>query len=197
MFAIPYFQGVLPRIGKRLVPATSARVINNVDLDSRACDPYAKPLRYVEPTKVGTLEKIYRYIPQIGVDLDAAIQLHTNGNPVVITAPNHGLVTGDVITISGINLDFDNTPTVTDIDGDDIIAGNQSNVVITGTKFGATQGNGFIEFGRWPTYHDTAKVKQAVSSWTDTQITVTSADLSTWKTILPDTLYVWVTRDVP
>jgi hypothetical protein len=196
VFAIPFFQGAIPRVGKRLLPATTARVINNVDLDSRACVPYVQPLQYVDPTKVGVLEKIYRHNPQLGKDFSGPITGYTQANPVVVTSPNHGLETGDVITISFINRIANGRPIVTNIDTDDIVLDGQGSVEINGSKFGATQGDGKVEIGRWGTYRDPDKELQTVSAWTDTKITLTSVDFSTWGDLLDFTLYVWVTPGI-
>jgi hypothetical protein len=73
------------------------------------------------------------------------------------------------------------------------VTDQQADVVITGTQFGASQGNGKVEIGRWPTYHDDDKEEQIVDTWTDTAITLTSVDATTWLDLLPFTFYVWVT----
>jgi hypothetical protein len=199
VFAIARFQGLVPRKGKRLLAASEGRSVDNVDLGSHACVAYRYPLRYTDPTKVGVLEAIYRHNPQLGIGFDAirAITGYTLANPVVITSANHGLQTGDTITLSVINqapgAQGPNAPDVTTIDSDDIVANQQSGVVITGTNFGDTQGDGKVEISRWATYHDPSKEVQTVSAWADTSITLSTVNLNTWFDILPTTLYVWVT----
>ncbi len=196
MFAVPFFQGLIPRRGKRLVAPTVGRVVENVDLDSRACVPYPQSLRYVDPTKVGVLEKIYRFNPQLGEDASGPITGYTQANPVVVSSPNHDLETGDVVTISGVNIVADGTPLITDIDTDDIVGDGQANVVINGSNFGANQGNGKVEIGRWDTYHDPDKEEQPIGTWTDTAITLSSVDATTWEDLLPGTFYVWITPGI-
>ncbi len=193
MFAIPFFQGALPRYHARHISRTLGQVVKNVDLDTGEVVPYPKTLRYVEPTKVGIIEAIYRFNPQLGKDFTGPITGYTQTDPVVANSPNHNLETGDVITISGINGFFNSTPIITDIDVDDMVNDGQSNVIINGTNFGATQGDGKVEIGRWPTYHDPAKEVQPVDTWTDTAITLTAVDFTTWADLLAFTLYVWIT----
>lgn len=57
--------------------------------------------------------------------------------------------------------------TVTDVDGDEIITSDQTNVVITGTGFKATQGTGAVTLRQ-----GIAVVTQPVDSWADTSIQV-------------------------
>lgn len=102
MFAIPYFQGELPRYHPRHITDTVGQVVNNVDLDTGELVPYPKTLRYVEPTKVGVIEAIYRFNPQSASDAKGQITSATQANPVVIGSANHGRATGDTILISGI-----------------------------------------------------------------------------------------------
>lgn len=208
MFAVPFFQGLIPRRGKRLVAPMVGRIVENVDLDSRALNAYPKPLQYVDPTKVGVLEAIYRFGPILGGDRDGPIEGYTQANPVVVTSTNHNLETGDVIFISGINVPEGAEPIpppgggpptspwpgIMDIGGDDIVVDQEALVIINGFNFGATQGNGFVEFGLWPTYYAPDKEIQTINSWTDTVITLTSVDFSTWS--LPATLYVWITPGI-
>jgi len=102
MFAIPFFQGEIPVRGKRLVPVTVGRVVRNVQLHSGEIVPYMKSLRYVDPTKAGTVEAIYRYNATSASDAKGQITGATQANPVVITSTSHGLATGASVTVSGI-----------------------------------------------------------------------------------------------
>lgn len=78
---------------------------------------------------------------------------------------------------------------VTDVDTDEAVGTDQTDVVITGDGFGATQGSGTVEL--WSDPQGTTQVAQTIDSWSDTsiQIDVVQGALS------QGTVYVVVTND--
>lgn len=85
---------------------------------------------------------------------------------------------------------YDFPVTVTDVDTDEIVTNSQTNVVITGTEFEATQGTGKVELVQYSTYTGT-KITQSIDSWSDTsiQIDITSGALA------DSTCFLFVTSD--
>ena len=59
---------------------------------------------------------------------------------------------------------------ITDVDTDEVVTNSQTNVVITGSGFGSTQGTGKVELVEFVGYTGT-KITQSVSSWADGSIT--------------------------
>ena len=84
------------------------------------------------------------------------------------------------------------SPIVTDVDGDEQVEVDQTNVVITGTSFGTTDtGSADVEFGDADTYGGSGTlVSQSRDSWSDTsiQIDVSQGGLSV------GTVWVYVTN---
>ena len=82
-------------------------------------------------------------------------------------------------------------PVVTDVDGDEAIDFDQTNVVVTGTDFESPQGTGILELSDNAVYATGTKVTQSIDTWADTsiQFDVTIGGL------VATTLYLWVTND--
>ena len=81
--------------------------------------------------------------------------------------------------------------TITDVDGDENITSSQTNVVVTGSDFVATQGLGKVELANNVNYSAaTVKVSQSIDSWSDTSIQFDTAQggLST------GTVYMFITN---
>ena len=74
----------------------------------------------------------------------------------------------DTIEIVGSPLASD--PSISDVDGDEFILPAQTNVVITGTNFEASQGAGSVEIGNNSVYASATRVTQSIDSWSDTSI---------------------------
>lgn len=106
-----------------------------------------------------------------------------------------GTLTNDLGQFSALNLnsifgDYTPPPNITDVDTDNQILYSQTDVVITGVRFGAIQGTGKVEL--WDDIAGTTKVIQTIDSWSDTSIQFDVVQGS-----LPDdtTIYVVVTDD--
>jgi len=84
-----------------------------------------------------------------------------------------------------------NTPTITNVDGDDTLIVGQTNIVITGNNFEASQGTGLVEISPNATYGAGGRVTQSIDSWSNTsvQFDLDRTGLST------GTLYVYVTNN--
>jgi len=83
-------------------------------------------------------------------------------------------------------------PEVTDIDGDDTFFDHDTDIVATGTDYGAAQGSGKLELANDADYDlATTVVEQFVNSWSDTEIDfdVKSGDIGA------GTVYAFVTTD--
>ena len=81
------------------------------------------------------------------------------------------------------------TIAITDVDTDDKLAVGQTNVVLTGFGFDATQGTGKVEL--WSDVSGTVKVTQTIDSWSDTSIQFDVVDTG----LVEGALYVVVTDD--
>lgn len=84
-------------------------------------------------------------------------------------------------------------PAITDVDTDELVQQGQTNVTITGTDFGATQGGGSVTFSPSDNISDGGAVTQTVTSWADTAIDVTANFPGTVG--IGATAYVFVTND--
>ncbi len=83
-----------------------------------------------------------------------------------------------------------NTPTITDVDGDNALTVGQTNIVLTGTNFESAQGTGKLEISASASY-GTGLVLQSIDSWSNTSI---QFDLD--RTGLSvGTLYLYVTNN--
>ena len=58
---------------------------------------------------------------------------------------------------------------VSDVDGDEIVANIQANVIVTGSTFGAAQGTGKVELVENANYTGTI-INQSIDSWSDTSV---------------------------
>lgn len=65
--------------------------------------------------------------------------------------------------------DADVTPVITDAGDEDFVLG-ETNIVVTGTDFIATQGTGDLELGDSATYGSATLVSQSIDTWSDTSI---------------------------
>lgn len=76
-----------------------------------------------------------------------------------------------VLNLEGLykNYTYDFPVVITDVDTDEVVINTQTNVVITGIQFEATQGTGKVELGPNFDYSGT-KILQSVDSWSDTSI---------------------------
>lgn len=84
-----------------------------------------------------------------------------------------------------------NTPTITDVDGDNALTVGQTNIVLTGTNFESAQGTGKLEISANATYGAGGLVLQSIDSWANTSI---QFDLN--RTGLSvGTLYLYVTNN--
>jgi hypothetical protein len=85
------------------------------------------------------------------------------------------------------------TINVTNIDTDDNVFNGQLSVNVNGTVFEASQGTGKVEFGDAATYGACTKIiLQPISSWSDTQITLTKIRKGN---LSNGTVYAYVTND--
>lgn len=85
------------------------------------------------------------------------------------------------------------TPSVSDVDTDEAIDSNQTNVVITGDTFLNSQGTGGkVELSDNATYATGTKVEQGIDTWANTSIQF-DVDIGAWTTTTP--LWLWVTND--
>jgi len=95
----------------------------------------------------------------------------------------------DVIQHEWIDL-----PSITDMD-DETFTNIEDGVVITGTDFGAVQGdNGKVEFGDSSIYAGSNLKEMDIVSWSDTSVTINIRVLP-GDDIKLGVLYVWVTND--
>lgn len=81
-------------------------------------------------------------------------------------------------------------PTITDAGDEDFEIG-ETNIVVTGTNFGATQGSGKVELGDSATYGSATLVTQSIDTWSDTSI---QFDLSIGS-LSQESLWLYVTDD--
>jgi hypothetical protein len=82
---------------------------------------------------------------------------------------------------------------VSDVDTDDDVFDGQLSTNINGSVFEASQGTGKVEFGNAATYGAcTILIEQPISSWSDTQITLTKIRKGN---LSYGTVYVYVTND--
>ncbi|MEE8306587.1 MAG: hypothetical protein V3R81_04935 [Gammaproteobacteria bacterium] len=82
-------------------------------------------------------------------------------------------------------------PAITDVDGDEDYDDAETSVVITGTRFEASQGTGKVEISDNAVYATGTKIEQTVTGWGDTSITVTGV----LSTLAPGALWMWITND--
>ena len=107
--------------------------------------------------------------------------VHRNGNTV-------GVKYG-VIQLGA--LDGSTPVSIDDVDTDNIITNSQTNVVITGSNFGSTQGSGKVELVENDDYTGTIVAQTNIDSWANTSIQFDASSGG-----LADTnCFLWVTND--
>lgn len=85
-------------------------------------------------------------------------------------------------------------PVPSDVDGDDTVFEGQTSVQINGSGFGATQGTGSVTVSPTDDINDVNAVNPTVSTWSDTQITLSAVNFPTG-VAEGGTAYVFVTDD--
>ena len=106
--------------------------------------------------------------------------VHRSGNDVDVRR--------GVINLAGV----DNTvrPVITDVEDEQFTVG-ETNIVITGTNFGSSQGTGKVELTNGPDYATETKVSQSIDSWSNISIQFDHVP----GTLDEGNAYVWVTTD--
>lgn len=96
----------------------------------------------------------------------------------------------DTINIVGVDRIVEVTPVITDAE-DELFDATETNVILTGTDFIATQGTGKLELGNSATYASATKVTQSIDTWGDTSI---QFDVNVGAIVETD-LWLYVTND--
>ena len=136
---------------------------------------------FSDTSGVGTAHARGRISAEIQTASTARGWVHRSGNNVRIS---YG-----VIDLSGV--DGSTYLTVSDVDTDEIISNNQTNVVITGSDFESTQGTGKVELVENNDYTGTIVNQTSIDSWADGSIQFDAAAGA-----LADTnCYLYVTND--
>lgn len=120
-------------------------------------------------------------------DKDASPSSTTAGYTITSASGRAGIILVPINPVAG-----GATPTVTDVDTDELVHAGQTGVVITGTGFGASQGAGSVKISPSNNVADGGAVTQTVTAWSDTSITITvvPGGLS-----LDTNLYLFVTNN--
>ncbi len=165
--------------------ATANVALNNTAIANTDYGSYDRGEQGTQDTKNAASGSLFVGTATAGGDYSLRSQIvgDSGGNNEIVRA---GMFAIDLSTLAAPQ----NIPAITDVDTDESIVENQTNVVLTGTDFESPQGTGTLELGSQSTYGGTL-VAQSIDTWSDTSI---QFDVNRGALSL-GTVYAFVTND--
>lgn len=156
-----------------------------VDYDGGTDDITAIPTGYTSATG-----SPYVVANTVGIAVTYKNVTSDTEDPDTFTSANSQQAKTIVLALRGT---AGSTPSISDVDTDEVVLEGQSNVTITGSNFGATQGAGTVTLSPTNDINDVNAITLTATSWIDTNITIGTWTFSGTGVAEGGTAYVFVT----